>query len=103
VTNDELRLRPTCLNGDPPAPDDFEVFWRDIPVGRILKQPGAEVGKPNWWGVNFDQRPQTGNQKGIGTDLADCQQQFRAAWATMRPGIIERFRRHETNADKRTW
>ena len=57
--DDELRMRPTRLNGDVASANDYVVIWRDITVGRILQQPGTPVGKPNWfWGVNLPGQPQ---------------------------------------------
>jgi hypothetical protein len=57
LTDDEqLTLRKTTFGDGEVYPDDWLVFWRGLPVGRILKQPGVPYGRPNWWwGVNFDQ------------------------------------------------
>jgi hypothetical protein len=80
--HDELRLRPARLNGGPPAPDDFEVFWRDISVGRILKQPGAPAGKPSWfWGVILPNKPQPAYHRGICSDIEECKRRFKVAWS----------------------
>jgi hypothetical protein len=35
------------IGGDT-APDDCVVLWNDLPIGRVLKQPGVSVGRPNW-------------------------------------------------------
>jgi hypothetical protein len=54
---------PTVIAGDR-HPDDYQVVWRDIPIGRILKQPGVPVGRPNWhWGVAFPGRPQPASHR----------------------------------------
>lgn len=42
--DDELRMRPTRLNGDVAGPNDYVVIWRDITVGRILQQPSTPIG-----------------------------------------------------------
>jgi hypothetical protein len=36
----ELFLRPTVIAGET-APDDFEVIWNGLTIGRILKQPAG--------------------------------------------------------------
>jgi hypothetical protein len=50
--------------GGEPHPDDYQVIWNGIPIGRILKRPGVPVGRPNWhWSVAFrdvPSRPATG-------------------------------------------
>lgn len=52
MIDEQLHLRPTII-ADEKAPDDYEVYWNGLPIGRILKQPGVPAGRPNWhWGVN---------------------------------------------------
>jgi hypothetical protein len=86
---DELRLRPTRLNGDPPAPDDFEVFWRDTPVGRLLKQPGAPAGKPNWfWRVILPNKPQPAYHRGICSNIEECKRRFKVASSGVRATLL---------------
>ena len=42
--SDALSLRPTVIDGET-HPDDYQVIWNGIPIGRILKQPGVpEIG-----------------------------------------------------------
>lgn len=86
--------------------DDFLVIWRGLTIGRILRQSGVAYGQPQWWwGINFDQRPQTEALRGVGIDLADCQRKFKTAWARYRVNIdqadIDTFRRREAAADRR--
>lgn len=70
--------------------DDWLVMWRDLTIGRILKQSGVAWGQPAWfWGINFDARPQTEQMRGMRRDLAECQQAFRNAWEVYRPSITE--------------
>jgi hypothetical protein len=47
MSDDELRLRPTLIAGET-APEDYQVFWNGLQIGRILKQPGVPTGRPNW-------------------------------------------------------
>jgi hypothetical protein len=61
---DALSLRPTMIGGET-HPDDYQVIWNCIPIGRILKQPGVPVGRPNWhWGVAFPGRAQPPGHRG---------------------------------------
>jgi hypothetical protein len=41
MTDDEtIALRVTVIGGKRHA-DDFEVIWRDLPIGRIMKRSGV--------------------------------------------------------------
>jgi hypothetical protein len=74
-------LRPTLIAGET-APDNYQVFWSDLPVGRIPKQPGVPVGRPNWhWGAAFPGRPQPTGHRGNCSDLEECKRRFKATWA----------------------
>jgi hypothetical protein len=43
MTGDEtIALRVTAIGGQRYA-DDFQVIWRDLPIGRITKSRGAPV------------------------------------------------------------
>lgn len=89
MTDDQLRLRPTLIAGET-APDDYQVFWRELPIGRILKQPGVPMGRPNWhWGVAFPGRPQPAGHRGNCSDLDECKRRFKAIWAGIRPRLSE--------------
>jgi hypothetical protein len=51
-----ISLRVTLIGGERFA-DDYEVIWRGLVIGRILKQPGAPLGKSQWWyGCNLASR-----------------------------------------------
>jgi hypothetical protein len=39
---DDLFLRPTVI-GDDTTPDDYQVVWNDLPIGRVL---AGRVGGP---------------------------------------------------------
>lgn len=86
---DGLTLRATIIGGET-APDDYQVFWSGMPIGRILKQPGVPVGRPNWhWGVAFPGRPQPSGHRGNCSDLDECKRRFKATWAGIRAGLSE--------------
>jgi hypothetical protein len=102
---DALILRPTNI-GNETHPDDFQVIWRDIAIGRILRQPGVPVGRPNWhWGVAFPGQPQPASHRGNCGDLEECQRRFRAVWAGIRSGLseadVEAARRVVADTDRR--
>jgi hypothetical protein len=69
MPGDQLLLRPTVIGGDA-APDDYQVIWNGMPIGRILEQPGVLLGRPNWfWGVAFPGRSQPSGHRGNCSDL----------------------------------
>jgi hypothetical protein len=105
--DDQLTLRKTTFGDSQVYPDDWQVFWRGLPIGRILKQPGVPFGRPNWWwGVNFDQRPQPADHKGVCSDIEECKRRFKVAWSGVRAEITEddiaTFRRHLAESTKRS-
>ena len=78
MPGDRLLLRPTVIGGDT-APDDYQVIWNGMAIGRILKQPGVPLGRPNWfWGVAFPGRPQPSGHRGNCSDLEECTRRFKA-------------------------
>jgi hypothetical protein len=51
--SESVALRPTVIDGQRQE-DDYEVIWRGLPIGRIMKPPG----EPHWWwGCNVYGRP----------------------------------------------
>jgi hypothetical protein len=80
-----IALRPSVVDGVRQE-DDYEVIWRDLPIGRILKP----VGNPHWWwGCNVYGQPPTTNDRGSGIDFKDCQVRFKLAWTRIRPTLTE--------------
>jgi hypothetical protein len=52
-----LSLRATVIAGQPYA-DDFEVIWRGMSIGRIMRGAGAPHDKPQWsWSCHVHGRP----------------------------------------------
>jgi hypothetical protein len=82
---ESVALRPTVVDGQRQE-DDFEVIWRGLPVGRIMKPPG----EPHWWwGCNVYGQPLGPNDRGPGINFKDCQFRFKLAWARIRAALTE--------------
>jgi hypothetical protein len=88
MTNDDLEtiaLRPAVVDGVR-RDDDFEVVWRGLPIGRILKQ----ADNPHWWwGCNVYGQPAIPGDRGPAINFKDCQVRFKLAWARIRPTLTE--------------
>ena len=68
--------------------DDYQVIWRELPIGRIMRAPGLPPHVPQWrWTANVYGKP--GGGSGSGVDLDDCKRQFRAAWLMLRTGLTD--------------
>jgi hypothetical protein len=107
VLDAPLTLRKTVGDGRP-VEDDFEVFWDGIPVGRILRQPGVPIGKPNvYWGVSFGGRPQSLGHAGLVATIDEAKVRLKLAWSAVRPTITEqdvaRERRRLSRPDNKVW
>ena len=75
--SESVALRPTVTDGKRQE-DDYEVIWRGLPIGRIMKPPG----EPHWWwGCNVYGQPPTANDRGPAINFKDCQLRFKIAWA----------------------
>jgi PilZ domain len=80
-----IAMRPTVVDGVR-QDDNYEITWRGLPIGRILKEPH----NPHWWwGCNVYGQPPTPNDRGPGINLKDCQVRFKLAWARIRPTLTE--------------
>ncbi len=82
---DTIALRPTIVDGERQV-DDFEVIWRDLPIGRILKPPGNSHW---WWACNLYGQPPIPNDRGPGIDFKDCQIRFKIAWGRIKATLTE--------------
>ena len=80
--NETIALRVTMIGGRPYV-NDFTVFWRGMPIGRIMKT-GARRW---WWGCNVGDRPALVDDSGDGNDLDDCKAKFLIAWTRIRAGL----------------
>lgn len=89
MPDEQLYLRPAVIGGET-APDDYAVHWNGLSIGRILKQPGVPIGRPNWhWGVAFPGRPQLPDHRGNCSDLEECKRRFKAVWSGIRTSLSE--------------
>jgi hypothetical protein len=78
-------LRPTVIEGQRQE-DDYEVIWRGLPIGRIMKPP---VEPHWWWACNVYGQPPSANDRGPGINFKDCQVRFKIAWTRIRAGLTE--------------
>jgi hypothetical protein len=71
--------------------DDYTVIWRGLPIGRIRKNPGLPAHVDQWsWGCNVCGQPSLNGDSGSGTDLEDCEAQFKLAWTRIRARLTDR-------------
>ena len=83
--SESTALRPTVIDGQRQE-DDYEVIWRGLTIGRIMKPPSD----PHWWwACNVYGQPLTTNDRGPGINLKDCQVRFKIAWTRIRAGLTE--------------
>ena len=53
------------------CPDDYQVFWRSVPIGRIMKTTGYPNRDAKWsWVISL---PRESGDCGTGDSLADCE------------------------------
>jgi len=87
ITDDSesVAVRPTVIDGQRQE-DDYELIWRGLPIGGIMKPPGD----PHWWwGCNVYGQPQAANDRGPGINFKDCQLRFKIAWTRIRAGLTD--------------
>ena len=82
---DAIALRPTVIGGAR-QDDDYEVVWRGVMVGRIMKQAD---GPHWWWACTIYGLSPTPNDRGPAINYKDCQVRFRLAWARIRPTLTD--------------
>jgi hypothetical protein len=82
---ESVALRPTVVDGQRQE-DDYEVVWRGLLIGKIMKPPG----EPHWWwGCNVYGKPPAANDRGPGINFKDCQLRFKIAWTRIRAGLTD--------------
>lgn len=87
MTDDQetIALRPNVIDGVR-HDDDYEVIWRGLPVGRILRAPDS----PHWWwSCNVYGQPPTPNDRGPAINFKDCQVRFKLAWVRIKTTLTE--------------
>jgi len=83
--SESVALRPTVIDGQRQE-DDYEVVWRGLLIGKIMKPPGDAHW---WWSCNVYGQPPTANDRGPGINFKDCQLRFKIAWTRIRAGLTE--------------
>jgi hypothetical protein len=100
-----IALRATVVDGKG-YPDDYQVVWRGVSIGRIMKGTGSPNHAPQWWwecNDSYCRPPLGGGESGTGIDLYDCKARFKIAWAAIRSGrtdeeLMRAFRNAEASA-----
>jgi hypothetical protein len=83
--SESVALRPTVIDGKRQE-DDYELIWRGLLIGRIMKPPG----EPHWWwSCNVYGQPLAASDRGPGINFKDCQLRFKIAWTRIRAGLTE--------------
>src|ERR1035437_2241478 len=78
ITNksETIALRATVIAGMRYA-DDYQVTWRGLTIGRIIKSSGVPAHIAQWsWTCYVHGKPGAG-ASGTGIDLDDCKQHFK--------------------------
>jgi hypothetical protein len=83
--SESVALRPAVIDGQRQE-DNYEVIWRGLPIGRIMKPPGE---KHWWWACNVYGQPLAATDRGPGINFKDCQLRFKIAWTRIRAGLTE--------------
>ncbi len=84
-----IEFRATVIGGECYA-DDYTVIWRDLPIGRVRKNPGLPDHVNQWsWGCNVYGQRWRSSDSGWGPNLEDCKRQFNTAWAHIRSNLTD--------------
>jgi hypothetical protein len=87
--SETLTMRPTVIGGQR-CPDDYQVMWRGMSIGRIMRASGLPSDKPQWsWNCYVQGRPCRPNESGGGISLDQCKERFRAAWESIRAELTD--------------
>jgi hypothetical protein len=83
--SESVALRAAIADGRPQA-DDYEVIWRGVSIGRILKQADS----PHWWwSCNVFGQPSAASDRGPAINFKDSQLRFKLAWTRIRPTLTD--------------
>jgi len=82
---ESIVLRPVVANGQA-VPDDYEVIWRGLTIGRMMKQADSAHW---WWSCNVHGQPPTANDRGPAINFKDSQLRFNLAWTKIRAALTE--------------
>jgi hypothetical protein len=83
--SETILLLETKIGGQRQA-NDFTMFWRGMPIGRIMKSTSGLKGRW-WWGCNVYGQPSLEKDSGTGVDLDDCISKFMVAWERIHAGL----------------
>jgi hypothetical protein len=82
--SETLTLRPTVIGGQRCA-DDYQVIWRGMSIGRIMRASSLPSDKAQWsWNCYLHGRPCKASESGGGSSLDHCKERFRAVWESIR-------------------
>lgn len=82
---ESVALRPMIIDGQEQT-DDYEAIWRDIAIGRMLKQADSQ----HWfWSCNVHGQAPSTNDRGPAINFKDCQVRFKLAWKRIRASLTE--------------
>ena len=82
---ESFALRPVTADGHVQA-DDYEVIWRGLTVGRMMKQADSV----HWfWSCNVYGHPPAANDRGPAINFKDSQLRFRLAWTRVRATLTD--------------
>jgi hypothetical protein len=85
--DDTITLHITMPGG---CPDDYQVFWRGLPVGRIMGSTGFPSQAPQWcWVASLCWHSSLQGESGHGNDLGNSEAKFRMAWARIRARLTD--------------
>lgn len=82
---ESVAMRPTVIDGQRQE-DNYEVIWRGLPIGRIMKPPGdlhLVVG------LQCLRTAQEASDRGQGINFKDCQLRFKIAWTRIRAALTK--------------
>lgn len=83
---ESIALRAVVADGRPRA-DDYEVIWRGVTIGRMMKQAD---GPHWWWSCNVYGQPPVANDRGAAINFKDSQLRFKLAWTRIRADLTDK-------------
>lgn len=101
---DDLTMRRTVIGGET-APDDYEVIWNELSIGRIFRGVGVG-GIGGWsWSVLLPNVPQRDQHRGGAGSLTEAKARFRTAWEDLHGeiGYDQINKAREIQGRRRPW
>ncbi|CUT12564.1 hypothetical protein BF49_7132 [Bradyrhizobium sp.] len=95
-------MRRTVIGGQT-TPDDYEVIWDELTIGRIFRGVGVG-GIDGWsWAVILPNVPQRSEHRGGARSLAEAKARFRSAWQHHQISYDEISKAREIQGRRRPW